>query len=221
MHIEIRAGEGGQDAAQFADELAAAFTAYATRHHWAVRPVRHPDNKTIVLAVDGDRHALAQMAGTHRVQRVPANDKHGRRHTSTATVAVLDDPAGAPSVDLADRDVRTDFFRGSGPGGQHRNKVSTAVRLTHLPTGIVVTRTSGRSQSANLADARADLIARLEAGEVTASAERRGQARRTQITSVDRPAKAFTHNQQRDEVRCHDSGRRWSARAFGQGRWDA
>lgn len=219
MHIEIRAGEGGQDAALFAAELADAFTAYATRQGWPVTPVHSPDSRTLVLTVPGSHPGLERFAGTHRVQRVPVGDKHGRRHTSTATVAVLPDPDTAAAVLVRDADVRTDFFRGSGPGGQHRNKTSTAVRLTHRPTGIVVTRTSGRSQSTNLADARADLEGRLQEAARQRQSGTRSGARRGQIAAADRPAKSFTHNQQRDEVRCHDTGARWSLRAFGQGRW--
>jgi len=220
MYLEIRPGEGGDDAVQFATELRTALTAYATRRGWTATATGPADSRTLTVRVDGTaaNGPLSRFAGSHRIQRIPINDKRGRRQTSTATVAVLNETEAQPTV-LAGDDLRIDYFRGSGPGGQHRNKTSSAVRLTHLPTGIVITRTSGRSQIANLADAKADLQGRLNSLHRGAVHADRDNQRRRQVRS-DRAAKTFTHNQQRDEVVCHDTGRRWTTRAFAQGRLD-
>lgn len=167
------------------------------------------------MSGDGAYVELAPFGGTHRVQRVPGNGG-GRRHTSTATVAVLRDDAPR-SAGLDDADLRVERMRGHGRGGQRRNKVETAVRVTHVPSGIVVTRLSGRSQSANLADARSEIAARL-AG--LARAEAHGavaEARRPQV-STERSGKAYTHCWYRDEVVRHADGRRWTIRQWRQGR---
>ena len=217
-HLEIRPGEGGDDAALFAAELTATFAAYAARRGWPCRARPH-DGRTHVLDLTGvSAREFEEFTGVHRVQRVPVNDKRGRRQTSTATVAALD--VSAPAVVRIDPgDVRVDRTRGSGPGGQHRNKVSTTIRLVHEPTGTVIMR-DGRSQAQNLTAAWADLNARLSGTVHAQAAERTDERRREQVTTGERSAKAFTHNTQRGSVVSHASGRTWTLKAWSQGRLD-
>lgn len=216
--LEVRPGEGGEDAASFAVELTAALTARLARDDLPTRRATADGRTHRVLLDDRGASALRHFVGTHRVQRIPLSDRHGRRHTSTATVAIVD--TASPTVELDDGDLEVQFIRGTGPGGQHRNKVSTAVRLRHRPTGIVITRMSGRSQATNLADARADLLARLATLASRDTARRRNAARRRQFAGGDRSAKTFTHNEQRDQTTCGHCGRRWPMRAFLRGRFD-
>lgn len=166
----------------------------------------------------GSYAALLELAGTHRVQRVPDNDRRGRRHTSTATIAVL--PHEATEVAKVNRgDVRVDRMRGHGAGGQRRNKVETAVRVTHVPTGTVVTRTSGRSQADNLASALAQLEADLTTRSRQHHTSERARERAGQVRA-ERAAKSFTHCWYRDKVTDHAAGRTWSVRQWEQGRID-
>lgn len=219
--VEIRPGEGGVDALAFATELADAVAAWAARHGWPVdRPAADP-GRTIVMTFDGvPEERVAWLSGTHRLQHEPRNDRRGRRHTSTATVAVMPESAGAPAAPLLrEEDLRVETMRGRGRGGQRKNKVETAVRLHHLPTGIVVTRTSGRSQATNLASARADLEQRLRADAARRTRHMADRLRRVQVRS-ERSAKTFTHNAQRGQVVDHGTGQRWSLRAWRQGRFD-
>lgn len=210
--VEFRPGEGGDDARAFADELRDAFTAYLTRQGFTAER-GDLGERTATLTSDAPPAALEWLAGTHRVQRIPRGSS--ARHTSTATVAVLE----APEQDrrpIEVGEVRVDRYRGHGPGGQHKNKVSTAVRMVHAETGIVVTRESGRSQSANLADAERDLAQRLTARQ-RRQAERDRQSRRRQQVVAERAAKTFTHNEQRGQVVDHATGRRWSAKRWARG----
>jgi peptide chain release factor 1 len=215
--LEVRPGAGGDDAATFAAQLTRALVAWLARADlptWVVTG----DGRTHRVLLDGHGAcALGHFAGIHRVQRIPTSDRQRRRHTCTATVAIVD--TATPTVELADDDLEVQFTRGTGPGGQRRNKVATAVRLRHRPTGIVVIRTSGRSQAANLADARADLLGRLAAKAHDNAASRRNLTRRTQAAGRDRPA-VFTHNQQRDQTVCNHCGRCWPMRVFLRGRLD-
>ena len=216
--VEIRPGEGGDDALKFATDLAAAFAAYGRRerHHAAVRIGR-----TCTVTITGPRVAhlaLDRFSGVHRIQRIPSNDRMGRRHTSTATVAVLD-TAGLVETTLPWSDVDVDVFSGSGPGGQHRNKSEQCARLTHRPTGTVVVATASRSQRQNIQAAFAELQRRLaDAAEHTARTDR-NRHRRSQIASGERPTKQWTWNDQRGEVVDHGSGDRYPMAAFLRGRW--
>lgn len=176
------------------------------------------DARTQTIQVGGDNalQALKPFSGTHRVQRVPENSAKGRKHTSTATIAVLAQPREA-EVTLSDSDLRIDRIRGHGRGGQRRNKLETAIRLTHLPTGLVVTRMSGRSQSANIDDAKRDLLSQLKNRDQQRIQASTQDARRVQVDS-ERSGKDFTHCWYRNEVVQHSTGQRWTIRQWKQGR---
>jgi peptide chain release factor 1 len=216
--IELRAGEGGHDAEVFCAELVAAVTAYARRRgdRLSALPTQ-PGSRTQTLEVQGSTAAYEPLAGVHRVQRIPKNST--RRQTSTATIAVLT-ATTSKAVEVADADVRLSFFRGSGPGGQHRNKTDTAVRLTHLPSGLVVTAEDSRSQWSNIASAKRKLAEALEAAVTRQARNRTNGARRDQISTGERAAKQFTHNAQRGFVVCHESGASWHWADFYRGRLD-
>ena len=154
----------------------------------------------------------------HRIQRIPANDPRGRRHSSTATVAVL--PGDRVHLEVDIDDVRVDRYRGHGKGGQARNKTSSAVRLTHLPSGEVVVVERGRSQYQNLEQAREELARRLGAGVGEAREKARNELRGAQIRTGERSSKQWTWNDQRGEVLCHESGERWRIRDFLRGKFD-
>ena len=215
--VEIRPGEGGDDASAFATDLAAAFAAYARRHGY------HPTvqtGRTSTVSISGPdpaRLALQRFSGTHRIQRIPRNDRMGRRHTSTATVAILEDPAPAGAT-LSWSDVDIDVFSGSGPGGQHRNKSEQGARLTHRPTGTVVVATASRSQRQNIQAAFTELQRRLAAAAQHTARSDRNRSRRAQIDSGERPTKQWTWNDQRGEVVDHSTGRRYPIAAFLHGR---
>jgi protein subunit release factor A len=216
--VEIRPGEGGDDAVQFSTELADAFAAHARRNDCAAT-VR--TGRTITVTVTGSRATrlnLRDLSGTHRIQRIPRNDRSGRRHTSTATVAVLD--AAAPAgPDLSWDDVDIDVYSGSGPGGQHRNKTEQCARLAHRPSGLVVVATASRSQRQNIQAAFAELRRRLGAAATEAAESDRNRARRTQIATGERPQKQWTWNDQRAEVVDHSTGARYPMTAFRRGRF--
>jgi peptide chain release factor 1 len=218
-HLEIRPGEGGDDALAFATELAASFTAYARRNDV---PVDAESGRTIVLTLTGrgvDGLGLWRFCGTHRIQRIPTNDKAGRRHTSTATVALLDHN-DATATELSDDDIRIDTYRGHGKGGQHRNKTSSAVRLTHLPTGLIVVVERGRSQAKNIESAKSEMCDRLREIATTEFVQTTGAVRNAQILSGERPVKQWTWNDQRGEVMNHTTGATYSMRDFQRGRLD-
>jgi peptide chain release factor 1 len=211
----LRPGEGGDDAAGFCTELAEAITAYVRRRGGQVS-ARY--DRTTRLAITGlDAGELEAFVGTHRIQRIPTNDRRGRRHTSTATVALLG-ALEAGAVLLEDADLEVTYYRGRGKGGQHRNTTDSAVRVRHIPTGIVVTIENGRQQGQNLTRARAELLRRLSAREGAAIATARNTQRRSQITSGERPTKQWTWNEQRGEVLEHRSGRRYEMDAMLRGR---
>jgi peptide chain release factor 1 len=218
--VEIRPGEGGDDAVDFATELAQALAAHARREgcNASIRTGR-----TIEVIIAGTaltRLSVHDLSGTHRIQRVPRNDRAGRRHTSTATVAVLE-TATRTGPALSWDDVDIDVFSGSGPGGQHRNKSEQCARLTHRPTGLVVVATASRSQRQNIMAAFAELRRRLAVAADDASAADRNRCRRTQIATGERPTKQWTWNDQRAEVVDHSTGIRYPLAAFRRGRFTA
>ena len=163
LTIELRPGEGGDDAYAFCSELKSAIVAYARRRGDVVQPQKaQPGSRTVEVLVDGHRRAYERLAGVHRIQRIPKNDRRGRRQTSTATVAVIERQL-AKTVEMADEDLDVFTYRGSGKGGQHRNKTDSAVRVVHRPTGTTVIVEHGRSQWQNLQQAKTVLSQRLQA----------------------------------------------------------
>lgn len=216
VRVEIRPGEGGEDAARFAQELASSFTAFIRRQRSTAE--RRDSDRTLVLLVDGAAgSALEAFAGVHRIQRIPPNDKRGRRHTSTASVAVLPlRAAGGP--ELREADIQETAARGSGPGGQHRNTSDTKIRAVHRPTGLTVTVNRGRSQWQNRKLAREELARRLASEALASEAAAIDRTRADQIASSERSAKTFTHNTQRNAVVDHETGRRWRLDQFQAGR---
>jgi len=210
--VEIRAGTGGEEAALFAADLFRMYARYAAVKGWDVEVLSRTESgiggfKEIILEVHG-RGAFSRLKyerGVHRVQRVPVTEASGRIHTSTATVAVLPE-AEEVEVDITPDDLRVDIFHSGGAGGQNVNKVATAVRLTHLPTGMVVTCQDERSQLKNRTKAMAVLRARLLAQERDRQAEEMTQARRAQVGTGERAEKIRSYNFPQDRVSDHRIG---------------
>ncbi len=219
--VELRAGEGGRDAMLFCEELRAVIIAYTRqRNDPAAIVPSPPGTRTLIVSVDGARAAYERLAGVHRIQRVPKGDKRGRRHTSTATIAVVE-PRSAEPIELVDDDLDVHTYIGTGKGGQHRNKTATAVRIVHRPTGVVVVVEHGRSQWQNLQNARAELTRRLSDLARAERVEAQSTDRNRQIASGERPLKQYTHNEQRATVTAHELGVAWRWGDFYRGRLDA
>ncbi|HSX62530.1 MAG TPA: peptide chain release factor 1 [Tahibacter sp.] len=201
LFLEVRAGTGGDEAAIFAGDLFRMYSRYAERQRWNVEvissnPGEHGGYKEIVARVEG-RGAFARLkfeSGTHRVQRVPATEAQGRIHTSAATVAILPEMDEVDDVEIKDSDVKVDTFRASGAGGQHVNKTDSAIRVTHLPTGIVVECQDERSQHKNRARAFSLLKAKLLDSERSKQAAEQAESRRLQVGSGDRSQRIRTYN---------------------------
>jgi len=210
--IEIRAGTGGDEASLFAGDLARMYTRYAQAKGFEVDILSANENdnggyKEVTLEVKGRGafSALKYESGVHRVQRVPATEAAGRLHTSTATVAVLPE---AEDIEIAihPNDLRVDIFRARGPGGQSVNTTDSAVRLTHVPTGVTVSCQDEKSQLQNKERALRILRARLFELEQTKQDEERGAARRTMVGSGDRAQKIRTYNFPQNRVSDHRIG---------------
>jgi peptide chain release factor 1 len=206
MRIEIRPGEGGADAVAFARELAHAFTRISTNAGSHARANTTNPRLVVVDVADAADPTLRRFAGVHRIQRTTRNDRN-RRHTSTVTVVVLG-AATCDDVRLDDADLSESFVRSSGPGGQHRNKSHTGVRLVHIPTGITAEATESRSQHRNRTVARERLMARLTAARTHEHATERNAHRRETADPASPPARTWTWTFWRDTVSCDTTGER-------------
>ncbi len=201
IFLEIRAGTGGDEAALFAGNLFRMYSQYADLNRWQTEVIstsagEHGGYKEIIVRIVG-KGAYSRLkfeSGAHRVQRVPETESQGRIHTSACTVAVLPEAEEVEAVEINPSDLKVDTFRASGAGGQHVNKTDSAIRITHLPSGIVIECQEERSQHKNRARALSLLQARLLSQVQDAQTEEQAQSRKTQVGSGDRSERIRTYN---------------------------
>ncbi|WP_027070533.1 peptide chain release factor 1 [Novilysobacter defluvii] len=210
LYLEVRAGTGGDEAAIFAGDLFRMYSRFAERQGWRVEvesanPGEHGGFKEVIARVEG-RGAYSKLkfeSGTHRVQRVPETESQGRIHTSAATVAIIAvEPEGEP-VEINPADLKVDTFRSSGAGGQHVNKTDSAIRITHLPSGIVVESQTERSQHANRDKAMKRLAATLAERQAAQAAAAMAADRKLQVGSGDRSQRIRTYNYPQGRITDH------------------
>jgi len=216
--IEIRAGAGGDEAAIFAGDLARMYQKYAAKRGWKFAILDFNQTsldgyKTFIAEIESPAgenvyEFLKQESGVHRVQRIPKTEKSGRIHTSTASVAILPE-VSEKEIQINPADLEISFFRSSGPGGQHVNKVETAVRILHKPTGIVVSSQTGRSQYANREQAINMLRAKLYEQKQIEEQIKIGALRREQIGAAERAEKIRTYNFPQDRITDHRINKKW------------
>ena len=219
--LEIRAGAGGDEAAIFAGDLSRMYQRYAAKQGWRFNIIDFNENslkgyKTFIAEVENPSansekslyDILKNETGVHRVQRVPKTEKSGRIHTSTVSVAVLPE-IEEREFQINDRDLEISFFRSSGPGGQNVNKVETAVRISHKPSGLIVSSQAGRSQHANREQALNLLRAKLYEQKREEELKNLGDLRREQIGSAQRSEKIRTYNFPDDRLADHRLNKKW------------
>jgi len=201
VYLEVRAGTGGDEAAIFAGDLFRMYARFAERQGWKVdvesaSTGEHGGYKEVVARIEG-RGAYSRLkfeSGTHRVQRVPETESQGRIHTSAATVAIIAEDTSSVAVDINPADLKVDTFRSSGAGGQHVNKTESAIRITHVPSGVVVESQTERSQHANRDKAMKRLRAMLVEAEIAKREAAQAQDRKLQVGSGDRSQRIRTYN---------------------------
>lgn len=222
--VEIRAGTGGEEAALFVRDLADLYQRYAVRMGWTVEVMHSSEAeqggfKEVIFALRGQGvfHYLQFESGGHRVQRVPETEAKGRVHTSAATVAVLPEVEDV-EVAIDEKDLKVDTFRSSGAGGQHVNKTESAVRITHMPTGVVVACQEERSQLKNRQRAMKLLRARLYEAQKRAADAARAAERKEQVGTGDRSERIRTYNFPQDRLTDHRLGRNFSLTQIMEGR---
>lgn len=213
--LEIRAGTGGDEATLFASDLWRMYRRFAEKRGW-----RHELLDSSVSSLNGVKNLTAEISGpdvfqllksesgVHRIQRIPKTEKSGRIHTSTATVAVLQEIPNS-QIKIDPKDLKIEAFRSSGPGGQNVNKVETAIRVIHLPTGLVVASQTQRSQAQNKQKALAILEAKLAQAQKEKIEAQITQERRTQIGTADRSEKIRTYNLPQDRITDHRLNKSW------------